>query len=96
MSRPAVEPLEPVDAETSAWIERHLRRQIDDPHAELAQVVGKKLKHQYKRLLASMQPGDRLCDWEWQGKIGVRGAYSIGWCVVRDDKVLYSVRHSTS
>ena len=96
MTEPAIEALTPVDAETSAWIGRHLRHESEDPECELAQVVGKKLKHEYKRLLASMLAGDHLCDWAWEGRIGVRDAYSFGWCVVREGKVLYSVCHSTS
>ena len=69
--KPALEPLELLDAKGSAWVERHLRRQIEDPAAELSQITGKKLKHEFKRLLAHLAPGDHLCDWGWEGTIGL-------------------------
>jgi len=94
--KPALEPLELLDAKGSAWVERHLRRQIEDPAAELSQITGKKLKHEFKRLLAHLAPGDHLCDWGWEGKIGPRDSYSFGWCLVRDGRVVYSICHSYS
>jgi len=33
-----------------------LRRQIEDPAAELSQITGKKPKHEFKRLLAEHDP----------------------------------------
>ena len=89
------ESLAPLDAEAAAWIGRHLRKQLPDPQSELATITGKTLKHEYKRLLRHMESGDHLCDWAWHGKSGARDAYSIGWCLVREGKVLYSICHSS-
>jgi len=44
--------------------------------------------------VASTLEGDALWEWEWLGTVGVRNAYSMGWCAVRNGTLVASYCHS--
>jgi len=72
----------------------HLTQRIPDPDAYVVTIRGKPLKQEFRRLVASTLEGDELWEWEWFGTVGVRNAYSMGWCAVRNGTLVASYCHS--
>ena len=69
-----------------------LTEQVPDPQAIVAH---RRTDPDLRRLVAAMVPGDQLWEWHWSGRLGVRDAYSIGYCIVRDRWVVDSHCHSS-
>ena len=66
----------------------YLKKQILDPENYLKEVRGKKLKHQFNKIVRHMQSEDELWEYHWSKEIGSRFCYEYGWCIVRNGVVV--------
>lgn len=65
-----------------------LTKRVEDIEGYLAQVRGKALKAQFKRLVRSMSEGDQMWEYSWSEEQGPRFCYEYGWCVVRGQEIV--------
>jgi hypothetical protein len=71
-------------------------KRITDFDTYIRLVKGKKLKHEFSKLVRLVGKNDELWEWEWYATVGPRECYSMGWCVLRDSRAIASHCHSSS
>jgi hypothetical protein len=71
-------------------------RRVTDLDAYIRSVKGKKLKHEFRKLVRRMDEADELWEWEWYAQVGPRDCYSLGWCILRNAHAIAYHCHSSS
>ena len=64
----------------------------------LAKEKDRELREGWNNLIAFLQSGDEVWEWEWHAhpRIDFRASYSLGFCVIRNGAIVYSYAHSYS
>lgn len=77
-----------------------LKRKLSeaDIAAQPQKIKDREIREQWTRLIGKRQAGDEVWEYAWiaEPRANMRASYSLGWCLLRDGRIVDAYMHSTS
>lgn len=69
-----------------------------DVAAQAHKIKDSRIREEWTSFLAKRQPGDEVWEYAWiaEPRVNMRASYSLGWCLLRGDRIVDAYMHSTS
>ena len=77
-----------------------LKRKLSpaDIAAQAQKIKDREIREEWTRLIGKRQPGDEIWEYAWiaEPRANMGASYSLGWCLLRGDRIVDAYMHSTS